>query len=157
MIPSKYIIHLLEEFLTQGKGWQGSVGDIFVNPTSNDYNKLHQDGAFILRFIADPNSKKVYVANADKLYHIEIARNANILSVFKSDALFGEAILNGTRAVMKKSDGLESRLTNLTAGDIDWLDYFFTRDWSWLNKYIDSNNYLDKIKKQLGQRTKHLR
>ena len=62
MITSKQINKISEEYLTRVRDVE-----IYVNPTSSDYQKLYNVNSYHqVRFTADIDTKKVYVWDAMK-------------------------------------------------------------------------------------------
>ena len=160
MITSKQIIRLSEEWL---KAVEANVNfvDIYENPTSSDFKEIFKNRKHnLLRFIADNKSKKIYAWDAYIGIHYDVAYELGYISRWENkdkDCLFGEASINGSRAV-----------SSVSAISTDIFIWYYKRisssggvvslslkkeledrikiDWSWTNRYIDCTPVVSKLK-----------
>lgn len=112
MITSKQIIQLSEDWFKSIKTSM-EVVDIYVNPSSSDYLELNKRGIRQIRFLADADSKEVYIADAMSLTHDQIALKLNkprVVGAFEShqwNILPGIATISGNKSTMTFSDQLD--------------------------------------------------
>ena len=159
MITSKYIIGLIETYLTSKHSFTGDA-DVFVNPSSSDYSEIHQNSEYnVIRFFLDNSDKKVYVWDAATGIHKEIADELKFLPRFRNNdpnLLAGEAGISSGRAVMEGSDMLTGGLTMIKS---NIRPQIFKRnvmdvlniDWSWADRYVVCSKFLSKFKTEFDQ------
>jgi len=133
-----------EEWKDSFKTWGRNPGvtkskmiDVFVNPTTKEM--LEAEEGLALRFIADSNTKKVYVFTPEML-HWEIAQKLG-LSDGMEDYFNNTKLLGG---IGKLSSGkfrlerLPHNVRNIGAGpkELQTLVTKAKRDWSFVDKYV---------------------
>ena len=146
MITSKQIIKLAEDWIKSGSAW-GQPLEVYVNPTSSDFAKMNKDARNSvdllgkpsprdlkeIRFIADPKSQKVYVADAEWANHPDISRIVGIprdsYGYCKFPNVQGSAVVRGGKAqIVKDSCWRPLELRNIKS--------FNKFNWSFADRYI---------------------
>ncbi len=116
--------------------------EIFVNPTAKEMKEVAED--LELRYIADFETKNVYVFNPDTL-HQEIAQKLNLSGYWKNDNLLG--------GIAKLSEGKFKTIEihNIDSGFIpsDIKLKIVSKDWSFVDKYIQTSNHVINVRKKL--------
>ena len=143
MITSKHILEVFSKTLDV----IGGSADVFVNPTSSDYAEIYKESKYHwIKFFADNKAKTVYVWNADKGIHREIAYKLNLVGRIKDDdILAGDAMLSGGKATMKDSDMLTGLLSGAKSRDPASgyaLKNLLSINWSWVEPYISCKDWL---------------
>lgn len=156
MITSKKINFLLETYLTSKKvvtanGPRELV--IYENPDTSERQdiillaKKTQKGGSgpMIRIIADARPpQKVYVWDAYNAIHIT-AKPIIGLSSARSEQtpwlLYGNCVPKGMKFELISWDEKPSYR------NIKFFDNFFSYKWDWLNKYVDTTEYFDDIKR----------
>lgn len=112
MITANLIIKISENWFKSVKTSMEIV-DIYINPTSSDYLELNKRGIRQIRFLADADTREVYIADAMSLTHDQIALKLNkpkVVGAFEShhwNILPGMATVSGNKSTMTFSDQLE--------------------------------------------------
>lgn len=156
MIKSSQIKSLLEEWLKSFSLSRGLI-DVYKNPSKSDYSEIYQSfiddvrlpsKIVMIRFIADAKTKSVYVWNGQKAIHAEVARSVGLIDRMESDPtiLSGIGVLVSGKAEMQQADSLESIDKYSSQFDINYYNGVVSRDWSWVNRYIQVTKYLGKLK-----------
>lgn len=136
--------NLIEEFKTSFKN-EGNYIEVFINPSKKEMSHVSQkisDGTY-LRFMADPETKTVYVFKPDVL-HAAIERKLKIPSLSPYRSLWGVAKNSnaGWRAISEDQASFSGLIRKAIA----------SKNWDWVNKYINVDN-LTKELKQRGYRS----
>jgi hypothetical protein len=130
---------LLEELLDKKISNQGKV---WKNPTRKELHDAYNESAKkeFIRFVAINDSKDVYVFSADFVH-----------SQFYSNFDINGTILDGT---VKMGNLFTSPLLLKNAVTSPYNKKAFDKtkkildtDWSWLNKYFRTENFLEKVRK----------
>lgn len=106
--------------------------------------------------------KNVYVADAFDIIHVTLSDKisktlSNKFIVRDARVLFGTSSIKGNSSVMTDSDELEGQLRDLKRvakkkdefqfnSHYGYLKLIVNHDWTWVNKYIQVNNWLRKFK-----------
>ena len=168
MITSKQIIKLCEEYVTSGKVRNHPV-DIFENPTSSDILKLvksaKDDQRTInnIRFIADANEKKVYIADAYYAIHDDMYRIIGITTKHDEAPWIFDGLATVFRGKIKAAcwgDKFEFLFRNkgVKGSKVrSWFDKMFSCKWSFVDTYISGTSsmiadYQKKYLKILGEK-----
>lgn len=168
MITSKQIISLSEEWLMSiSSPFKPNTSvDIYVNPTSSDLLELKKLTINYVRFIADSNTKKVYVWDGDSLLHAQAAKRLNLsrqIDFYQSipdNTLIGTATIRNGKLYAKYSDyfyqiiqDLNRYKSEVTSGSYleKKLNYFLTiKDkFNWVSSYIDISEITNMISRNL--------
>ena len=151
MITSKQIITLIERY-DNTFNINGREIVIFVNPTKDN---LKVSKAKKLRFIADCNKKEVYVWNSYFAIHNSVVGRLGYHSQFEKNLFCGGADIANNTTYITNSDYLEDVIRNSNmkiyydSTALESLKYKFSKDWTWLDKYIiGSSYYISKIKER---------
>jgi hypothetical protein len=153
--PTK-IDNLCEKFL-DAKMRGGKTVEIFVNPSKRDIKYARDaEGAYSknIRFIADGNTKKMYIWNAALELHAgmldflqqegHVARNVRLYN--DPDVISGE---------WNTSDQVELYY-NANWGPEEMGNVIMDGDWSWINKKTGfktfEHEFIKEIAKQLGSK-----
>ena len=164
MITAKQII---EEYEASRKIGRNYI-EIFSNPSQSELTTFKGEN---IRFIADASSRKVYVANADKVIHyimkdmLHLKPPSNItVFIFNGVSeigcsywLEGEAAKRGQSYKVTNLDQIGA-LRAYASGNIESeessaedaqkvLTELLERDWSWVDKYIEVTPYLRRVKR----------
>lgn len=136
--------------------------EYFVNPTVKEMDslKLIPYNMYFIRFIADNNTKQVYVWCADRL-HFDALRFLNIPGLFIQELLpgylLGTAEKQGGKYIMEESDRIDYQFTLIGGklNNIEVLDEILNKtDWSWVNRYIYVDSYLNELREEFNRRLK---
>lgn len=116
------LIKLIEEYFTTYSR-MGNTTEVFVNPSRKELIDAIRvyDG---VRFIADPNTKKVYIWSIDVLHQFMYDYTLKIPTEFKK-------LLKGD-VIRELGKGIEVEI-NLVGDDINFMK---SKDWSWVSNYI---------------------
>lgn len=106
---------------------------MFVNPTNKELNELVDGKVGEIRFIADGNAKKLYVAKSYDTTHQMMAKLINFSKTG------GYKILQGFGIKVGNKWSVKHLLYN--THDLD--------DFDWINKYMDLSSYIGKRKMRL--------
>jgi hypothetical protein len=155
MITSKQIINQLEQY-SDTKNVAGHPVIIYENPTSSDIleiSKSTKSSPKEVRFIADPDTHKIYIWDAYLAIHRDILKQIGLKpSSWEVPILFGEATISGTTLIYKYSDSMKMWVEMVTGPvpvsarpqDINheprkdnWLVKYVNSDWSWADRYIN--------------------
>ena len=126
MITSKQILKICELWDKSGTAF-GKQYDIFRNPTSSDIAKLKKaspTGEF--RYIADAESPKVYVWDANAALHGLVQTVINLYSINSREP-------NLYKGYCKLSGG---QLVSDNVGDYCFTSKKYNNKWGWLDTYI---------------------
>ena len=140
MITSKRIIDIYEKYFRTGLVRNSQI-DIYENPTSSDFIKLEKTAREYnrklvqVRFIANADTKRVYVADASICIHQDLEDTVKLPSNSLPYILGGLAFVTGGRA------RAELAMMTLRRGPKDYNTY----DWTWCDSYV--SNFSDEIKK----------
>ena len=132
----RYIRYIREEWYTRMESYFKNNPydiDIFVNPTKRDMKEL----VFDCRFIADNKKKKLYVWDAWRAYHQDVAEK--IFGSFDDTSdekkLYGTAEQKGAKWKITSSDSYGGRPTPEE----------MMKKYKWMNKYIDINEFFNSL------------
>jgi hypothetical protein len=140
--------YMNEEYLTR-LNYKGKSFEVFVNPSVKEIKQLDKmDG---VRFTAILKDKKVYVWDSyvaihNDVWDMETGKGRNFNSASCEDALHGECEFKGGKYVMNFSDEIHYQLgigKRFYIRDI-------IKDFKWVNRYINIEDYLKKIMKEDG-------
>lgn len=169
MITSSQIIRLSEEWF-KSIYIRGNVNvPIFKNPSSSDYLELKKSKVNEVRFVADNNSRNLYIGDAVTLIHDEIGQASGIdtrSNKFdeKKLVLMGIAALRNGKFVMTESDDLFFSFDLLyRQGEKDWRGVdlkkkvlsLVNNDWSWCDKYVQVSSYMNLRKHEIEKLIKN--
>jgi len=122
--------------------------NIYRNPTIKELDKVFIDldtnrRLSYARFVIVDDTKDVYVFNFDFTHH----------DFFVKTGIIGDRMLKGilNNDLSIYNIAIEDLLKHKNKGDIRKLKKLLLIDWSWANKYIKVNNYLDKIRKRINK------
>lgn len=147
MITSKQILHIIETYIKSKKVFNLQV-DIYENPTSSDITSMIKTAREEVRkfdrvrFIADNNSKKVYVADSYNIIHDHMytALGMTPNSFFNlsyPNLLDGTATLSSGSFVMTNWDRFGMQINKIDLLDTRlWFEKVFSYNWSWVDRYI---------------------
>lgn len=147
MITSKQIINLSED-------WFKRIHfDIFINPTSSDYQELTKLKVNEVRFIADDRSKKLFISDSGKSLHHQMVVDigGSVLENYNSreyPQLHGVARISGSKAFMTESDVLRIGIKEMMPFQQNWLRKLLSCNWSWADRYLEITSYLTNFKTQ---------
>jgi len=148
MLTAKQIINLSEDFLgakTFSYPGQSTVYlGVWKNPTASDINKLKIEGKMSsgrmpdsIRFVADANTKNVYVADGFWSVHSMITNLAKVTyDQSNPSMIYGNAELQSGKPIIKP---LSYDHPNMREKQTKF-------KWDWLNKYFDTS----KVKELLN-------
>jgi hypothetical protein len=135
MITSTQIITLSEQWVkTDISHFVSEEFDLYINPGSSDFLDIIKTARkdwnrkFLgIRFVANNNLKKVYVADASLALHKDIERAAGIpTGICDGTQIEGIAKLFGGKAVIE----------DFYDGGKNYMEKFKLINWSWVDKYI---------------------
>jgi len=155
MITSNQINKLLEEYFKTVSGLMMPT-PIFVNPSSTDFKELYQNNkSHEARFILDNKAKKAYIWDANSALHGMVAREVGIYSQFNKnypeDILSGYGVIRNGKVYMTNSDTLEIIMSGPGPHDKEYLSGLVKINWSWASRYVDSTEFLNKIRSILNK------
>jgi hypothetical protein len=143
----KFKDYINEEYLMRAKSsipGKGSI-EVFENPTSRDKKDLGD----IIRFTAYNKNKTVYTWKYDQAHHVDISRAVGIKHRFNDpDLLMGGAEWKNGIWVFNSSDFLLN-FKRMLNNEKDFITALLNNDWSWVNKYIDVDTTLNKLRKYI--------
>lgn len=128
-----------------------------LNPLGNPFaiyanQPLHEAEGLgsVIRFTADDRSKVVYAWNFNEGHHSDASRALQLNDKFSSpDFLRGAAERINGEYVFISSDFLASFKGRLLAQDRQFLITLFSKDWSWVDEYIEITERLDRFRETL--------
>ena len=150
MITSKYIIDISEEYSKTGLVRNRQV-DIYENPTSSDFIKLeksareHNRKLDKVRFIADINSHKVYLADSYNIIHDDMGKVLGFnVGYYPPERFEGTGTVSGGQAKATKWDSFQyiSQLKFPSKTEIKFLEGTFGYDWTWVDRYVSGTSSL---------------
>ena len=139
MITSKQIIEAYETNLPGGI-------EIFFNPDRKELRQCGED----VRFTADADRKKLYVWDAHFANHRDVNQKIYGGAHWLLMPLFtGIARRNGSKYYVNESHELELGLQSQVGRVL--LKEVLALDWSWVNKYMEINNFINHLKTRLSK------
>ena len=137
MITSKQIINLTEKYL-KGKQYYGNFVDILENPSSREvidlFGKKVPEFLKDIRFIADAETKKVYVWNSELATHNMVQGDIGYPNVNdRPNIILGTGKVSGGKPTITEWD--YSRYV-ASKKNLDFLEKLFTYKWGWLDACI---------------------
>lgn len=127
---------------------------VFFFPLKSSEEKELVETDKRVRFIADSETKKVWVFSSD-LLHIDVDSHLGIHkykgSSFKKPAIFGQATYNNGRFDFLESFNIDTLLSNKVKFKTT-LELVANTDWSFFTKYISGfDKELNKVKHEIGR------
>jgi hypothetical protein len=131
---------------THGINPLGETFAIYANPTDGNSDGLRS----VIRFTADDHTKTVYCWNFNDGHHSDASRALGLNDNYSSpDFLKGAAERIHGRYVFVGSDFLSSFKGKLIGNDRRFLVELFSRDWSWIDQYIEITPRLRRFREGL--------
>jgi hypothetical protein len=113
--------------------------EVFKNPSKKELRDLGP----VVRFTADSRSKTVYAWDADKALHYDVCKQLKNVTFRNVSIFHGVAVKRGGKYILDSSDEFEwGKPLHLFLHDVEELD-----DIRWINKYIDVDPWIEKMKK----------
>jgi hypothetical protein len=155
---------LLEEYETILKTNYGTVSTVFKNPSRKDMREV-DDGKHGIRFSADNTTKTIYVWGGMRSNHYDVRTHLNLAcksgyfsgKYVCGHILDGWAEKSGSNYEMFACDsvpqGMHDIRIEIESGDLEGINYakdILSQDWSWVERYIKVNEYLDYLRKETG-------
>ena len=139
MITSKQVIDITEKTL-KWKQYYGEKVEILENPSSSEVLALFDiktpDFLREIRLIADADTKKVYVWNAELATHNMVQSDIGYPNLNnKPNLILGMGKLSGGKSLITEWD--YSRFY-ASKSNLDFLGKLFSYNWSWLSSYISN-------------------
>ena len=139
MITSKQVIDITEKTL-KWKQYYGEKVEILENPSSSEVLALFDiktpDFLREIRLIADADTKKVYVWNAELATHNMVQSDIGYPNLNnKPNLILGMGKLSGGKSIITEWD--YSRFY-ASKSNLDFLGKLFSYNWSWLSNYISN-------------------
>jgi len=138
----------LEKFLTEKYYERIYDHEIFVNPTSSDIKDLKKAGVKIVRFLVDPNKKKVYVWDYS-LLHVDVMERLPGVDEWDEKLIMkyipGTGEIKGNKIKMYNSDEIEYRIENVQFEKSDLVkgwNWIWKKNLNWVNRYVDIKAWL---------------
>jgi hypothetical protein len=167
MITSKQILNISDEYFG-AKNVAGSYTIIYDNPTTSDLKELNQNinpSNFqkTVRFIADYNTKKVYIWDAFNAHHMQMrpVLGYNSDSLYDNALIDGYANLSGNKLPIDYWGDFDAWMVvnkanpKWIADIVPFLKRLFTLNWSWLDKYVSGTSlFLNDCKQKFESRLK---
>ena len=150
MITSKQVINIAEKYL-KGKQYYGNFVDILENPSSSEVTNLFDsktpDFLKEIRLIADADTKKVYIWNAELATHNMVQSDIGYPNLNnKPNLILGMGKLSGGKSIITEWD--YSRFY-ASKSNLDFLGRLFSYNWSWLSSYINNiTSFLNQEKEK---------
>jgi hypothetical protein len=155
VITSKQIICLSEEYVALGIMF-GKATPIYKNPSRSDFLEIlraareEKHKVEEIRFVADTNSKTVYVADGYNIGHPEILKAVGLPSnrFANPQIQLGSASLNNGKATVWSTRMESDYFYNKVKGDVELMNYYkktYNYDWSWVDKYV--SGFSNELKK----------
>lgn len=152
MITSKRILQLVEDYF-DSKNVAGQLVTVFENPAKSEFRELEREsrksgGGNILRFIADGNSKKMYVWDAYNARHVDVRKMLNLPPNFEDtpSILDGYLEVSGGSAKMFAWEDIQFYLAMYKNKKSKKLDSYFSKvfmyRWTWMDKYADCSRFI---------------
>ena len=167
MITSRQILNQIEQY-SDTKNVSGHAVVIYENPTSSDVleiSKSTKSSPKEVRFIANPDTHKIYIWDAYLAIHRDILKQTGLKpSSWDVPILFGEASITGNSLTFKHSDAMKMWISMVTGPvpvsarpqDIshiprkdNWLVKYVNADWSWADRSINGLNTFMKQQSQV--------
>jgi len=124
----------------------GKEFQVFINPNSSEEQRLLGN---VVRFTADNRTKTVYLWSFNGGHHADVSISLKLKDTFSDrDVLRGAAQLREDVYHFVTSDFFSSFKKGVPNVDRFFLKELFSRDWSWVDKYIRVTDYLEEIKKR---------
>jgi len=129
--------------------------EIYIDPSPEELMQARSKEFNAIRFIADAKHKHLYVFDAelmhasawDRIVYTDKQIGSGNRYIHNSSDLFpGIAEYKGGKWVVTECHMLQTE-----EPDFDQLKKFYEQDWSWLNKYIDAEDYLEEWKAAFEQ------
>ena len=141
MITSRNIINILESYkVSINHHWTKVPYPVYENPSSSDYADLNKyvkslnspdhKKLWSVRFMADFQKKKVYIADGYLSLHDEMIRNLNL---DPNNILQGEATVRGSKPLIQWVKNYPAYLGSKIR-DKEFLD---SSEMRWLGQYFD--------------------
>ena len=139
MITSKQVTNILEKTL-KWKQYYGEKVEILENPSSSEvidlFDSKTPDFLREIRLIADADTKKVYVWNAELATHNMVQSDIGYPNLNnKPNLILGMGKLSGGKSIITEWD--YSRFY-ASKSNLDFLGKLFSYNWSWLSSYISN-------------------
>jgi hypothetical protein len=121
--------------------------DLFKNPTKGDFKDLGE----VIRFTAYYKDKSIYAWDYSKAFHVDISRALKQQHRFDDpDLLTGIAEWSGGKWKFTTSDSFDKFTKMIKLKDErEYLEKLLSKDWSWANRYIDLDTFLNKLRPYL--------
>jgi len=145
----RFIKYLQEKYT----GIDGSSNkySVYENPTPLDFKMALEEKPKVksVRFMADIESKKIWIANGDTIHlwmwNGCVKKNAKTKKGYDGpEMLSGEAEKIGNKWYMIRSDSIKEDRSD------DEIKELFSYNWKWVNKYIIVDNWIKIFKKERG-------
>jgi hypothetical protein len=151
MITASQIVEEVSGYV--GLPGRSNKATIYENPTSSDFIELNKSvKSKSVRFIINNKTKAVYVWDANLALHTIVSRKLGLTIIDFLDKfpniIWGVGKLSNGKVVMTESDIIDDILrfyipTN--SKDKEYLTKLKNTNWRWAYKYIDCNDYINKV------------
>jgi hypothetical protein len=148
---------ILEEYSSSFKN-RGHYVEIFVNPSRKEMSEIGSD----IRFIADDETRKVYIWDAEKAFHLDIyyyseerfSKTGKSVKIEEDEPLYsnlleGIGIRKSGDYVMIESHALDGFGREGFPGTEAFLEDFLGRNWSWVDRYVRVTPYIARYQDDL--------
>jgi hypothetical protein len=118
--------------------------DLFKNPTRSDFKELGK----VIRFTANFKTKIIYAWRYSDAFHVDISKALKIKHKFDDpNLLTGIAEWSGGKWKFTTSDSFQ-KFNKMIKMDSErkYLRRLLGNDWSWANRYIDVDTFLNKLR-----------
>ena len=164
LLKATEILRMIEEYLDRFNV-RGESIEVFINPSRKERRDLNVE---FIRFFADDDNKKVYVwkgfsaVHGEMMWHLSLngkdrsypPASGSRVDPFYSNLLVGIAQpMGGGSIEMIDSIPIHRFLDYLRPEDRDEKETktfrnLMSKDWRWLDKYIDASKYLKRVKEE---------
>ena len=124
---------------------------IFKNPSIKEIREADGGDGF-LRFTADLDTRDVYLWDGSAATHEEVREHVGlygeVVGILCTNLLEGMARREGARAVMTDCDSIEICMSGGQRKQIEAAENLLREDWSWVQRYIRVNEFLDDLRKK---------
>lgn len=115
--------NLHEQFAIGFEDHYGKYHEVFVNPDKKEVRDASTVFNGELRFIADKDTKKVYISDSDVL-HDDIQKQIGTFRKHYWDLFSGIALVSGGKIQVGSTNSNDEPKQEVIMGDYDWLERY---------------------------------
>jgi hypothetical protein len=150
LLTAKKISEISEEYFS-AKRVRANFVEVYVNPTQSEIISACSKDSKRIRFTANAKNQKVFIWNAMNAIHYDMLPmlGQEYTDVYPN-IIGGLAEVQGGKTVMVGWDNFHHIMDVMSSSSrsnaIEFLTKLFSYNWSWLDKYFQATNYINKRK-----------